>query len=112
MHLSLRKKPMFTIILLLSFIILLWGSLFVWFVSNGDSFVPLQASSTTPPRSFNPETTIARPKMMTPTPTIKLKRPNFETGMVFPQWQQNAYDVSGWQTGLQQIQAQTGARWV
>lgn len=112
MHLPLRKKPIFTIILLLSFIILLWGSLVVWFVSNGDSFVPSQSSGGTPSHNYSPETTIARPKSITPTPAIKLKRPNFETGMVFPQWQQNAYDTSGWQTGLQQIQTTTGARWI
>ncbi|HVB60341.1 MAG TPA: hypothetical protein VNE61_04030 [Ktedonobacteraceae bacterium] len=112
MRLSLRKKPVFTIILLLSFIILLWGSLLAWFVSNGDTFVPSQVSGGAPSHSYSPETTIARPKTITPTPTIKLKRPNFETGMVFPQWQQNAYSTSSWHTGLQQIQTQTGARWV
>lgn len=112
MHLSLRRKSIFTIILLLSFIVVLWGSLMIWFVSNGDSFVPGQPTGAAPSHNHGAETTIARPKTITPTPAIKLKRPDFETGMVFPQWQQNAYDVSGWQTGLQMIQAQTGARWV
>lgn len=112
MHLSLRRKPIFTIILLLSFIIILWGSLMIWFVSNGDSFVPSHPSGATPPHVHGAETTIARPKAITPTPTIKLKRPNFETGVVFPQWQPSAYDNNDWQTGLQLIQAQTGARWV
>ena len=112
MHLSLRRKPIFTIILLVSFIVILWGSLMIWFVSNGDSFIPGQPTGAAPSHNHSAETTIARPKTITPTPTIKLKRPDFETGMVFPQWQQNAYDVSGWQTGLQLIQAQTGARWV
>lgn len=113
MHLPLQKKPVFTVILLISFFILLWASLLVWFVSNGDSFVPQQASSPAhSSHNYGSETTIARPKSVTPTPALPLKRPNFETGMVFPQWQRNAYAVSGWQTGLRLIQAQTGARWV
>ena len=43
----------------------------------------------------------------------KSHRPDFQTGVVFPQWGQNAYgsDDTNWSNGLQQIQ-QTYAHWI
>jgi Glycoside Hydrolase Family 113 len=59
----------------------------------------------------------------TPTPGITVvptqppsyfARPNFEAGIVYPQWNQASYgpDDSAWQKALPVIQAQTGSRWL
>jgi hypothetical protein len=44
----------------------------------------------------------------------RLRRPDFQTGIVFPQWGTTAYsnDDLYWRIGLQDIQTQTRARWV
>lgn len=41
-------------------------------------------------------------------------RPDLATGMIFPQWGPEAYSPSdkNWTQGLQEIQAQTAARWI
>ncbi|MEO8972849.1 MAG: hypothetical protein ABI406_14770 [Ktedonobacteraceae bacterium] len=41
-------------------------------------------------------------------------RPNFQTGVVFPQWGKSGYGTedTNWQTGLSNIQHQTAAQWV
>ena len=45
---------------------------------------------------------------------VRMRRPTFQTGMIFPQWGINAYDTtdSNWQVGLNDIQTQTGAQWI
>lgn len=45
---------------------------------------------------------------------VRMRRPTFQTGMIFPQWGTNAYDTTdaNWQIGLNDIQTQTGARWI
>ena len=53
----------------------------------------------------------------TPTPTrpaIRYQRPDFEAGIVYPQWSQTSYGPAdtAWLQGLYDIQAQTGARWL
>ena len=45
---------------------------------------------------------------------VRMRRPYFQTGMVFPQWGSTAYsngDVN-WLTGLKDIQQQTAAQWI
>jgi hypothetical protein len=44
-------------------------------------------------------------------PTIKFKRPNFEAGIIFPQWTPDGYGKN-WQQQLPAIQTQSGARWM
>lgn len=46
--------------------------------------------------------------------TTYYQRPDFETGIVFPQWTHDAYgpDDPAWQQGLSDIQTQTGAHWI
>src|SRR2546421_12748105 len=47
-----------------------------------------------------------------PTPlAIHYQRPNFEAGIVFPQWSSDGYGTH-WQQQLPTIQKQTGARWI
>lgn len=53
----------------------------------------------------------------TPQPTQPAKyyqRPNFETGVVYPQWSQTSYgpNDTAWQNNLPGIQSQTAARWL
>ena len=45
---------------------------------------------------------------------IQMHRPDFQTGVVFPQWGSTAYtsDDPNWQTGLKDIQNQTAAQWI
>ncbi len=44
-------------------------------------------------------------------PDVHYKRPDFEAGIVFPQWTGNGY-ATNWQPQLLTIQKQTGARWI
>lgn len=74
------------------------------------------ATDTTPtPTSQITNTPISTPA---PTPTRAplppVPRPDFQRGMVFPQWSHDAYanDNSDWQHGLVAIQQQTAARWI
>jgi hypothetical protein len=53
----------------------------------------------------------------TPSPTQPAKyyqRPDFEAGVVYPQWSQTSYgpDDAAWQNNLPVIQSQTAARWL
>ena len=47
-------------------------------------------------------------------PVVRMHRPTFETGMIFPQWGQAAYSKgdANWSIGLSDIQQQTAAQWV
>ncbi len=47
-------------------------------------------------------------------PDVRMRRPDFQTGMIFPQWGGTAYSSNdaNWQTGLKEIQDQTGAQWI
>lgn len=44
----------------------------------------------------------------------KMQRPEFQTGVAFPQWGSRAYskEDTNWQVGLDDIRQQTGARWI
>jgi hypothetical protein len=48
------------------------------------------------------------------TPVLRPLRPTFQTGVIFPQWGTNAYDVTdqNWQIGLKDIANQTSAQWI
>jgi hypothetical protein len=44
----------------------------------------------------------------------RMQRPDFQTGMIFPQWGTAAYSTqdANWTIGLRDIQQQTGAQWI
>jgi hypothetical protein len=68
---------------------------------------PTVASST--PHVFESENNfVFRPP--TPTPT-HFKRPDFEAGIVFPQWTTDGYGTN-WQQQLPAIKTKSGARWI
>jgi hypothetical protein len=48
------------------------------------------------------------------TPAIPFAARDFEAGVAFPRWTTSGYsgDDAGWQTGLDEIQRQTGAQWI
>lgn len=65
----------------------------------------------------SPGTVIAAvqgPPTPSPTPYVQYSRPNFQTGVVFPQFGPNAYSSSNanYGIGLGEIRAQTAARWL
>lgn len=47
-------------------------------------------------------------------PVTRMHRPDFQTGMIFPQWGSTAYSASdaNWQLGLKDIGQQTAAQWI
>jgi hypothetical protein len=47
-------------------------------------------------------------------PEVRMRRPDFQTGMVFPQWGTTAYSSSdaNWRSGLKEILDQTAAQWI
>ena len=101
-----------SIAIFLSIIIILWISAAGWYVYNiyNNIFTaPSTPGGTTISPSHSPDTGISRPKE---TPSVTMKRPNFETGVVFPEWQPDGYSDDQWQTDLPQMKIQTGARWV
>lgn len=82
---------------------------YVYSIYNKIFAAPSTPGSITISPSHSPETGISGPKE---TPTVTMKRPNFETGIVFPEWQPDGYSNDQWQTDLPQMKIQTGARWV
>lgn len=56
-------------------------------------------------------TPISENNLVSKKPPIHFKRPNFEAGIVFPQWTPDGYG-SNWQQQLPTIQSQTSARWM
>src|SRR5262249_53056160 len=67
----------------------------------------------TVPGTATPIPTSIPTAIPTSTP-VPLARPTLQTGMVFPRWVPDSYGPrdTGWTTGLQDVQRQTGARWV
>lgn len=72
--------------------------------------------------SSSSPTSLGRPSLAVPTstplptatPIVTYSRPNFQTGVIFPQWGAAGYGEAdpNWRTGLTEIQQQTAARWV
>ncbi len=68
------------------------------------------------PTEAAPATSTASIPMPTPTRAAlpPVARPDFQRGMVFPEWSHDAYSNkdTAWQQGLVAIQQQTAARWI
>ncbi len=114
MQSSISTKSRFLIITLIFLVCLAFVG---WFI-GGKLITPTapgnggnsgnQGNATAP--HFAPETAIALPRVVSNANTGK--RANFESGVVLPEWQPDGFSSSSYQTGLQQISAQTGARWI
>ncbi len=106
-----------SLFLMLIIVMLLCASFLAWFLIRENALndpATSHAGGNSPARSaFAPESSFARPKSVPPTIAPKnVKRPDFQAGMVFPEWDATLYSSPAWQAGLQQIQAQTGAWWI
>jgi hypothetical protein len=67
---------------------------------------PLTSASTGHP--------VSRMPTATDTPIVTYSRPDFQTGVVFPQWGASGYSDADpdWSAGLAEIRQQTAARWI
>ncbi len=68
----------------------------------------------THPSGFYPYQTKVAERDQDASPVVRMHRPTFETGMIFPQWGQTAYSKGdpNWSIGLSDMQQQTAAQWV
>ena len=107
-----RSKHVYFIALILMVLgVLLQGLL----LSGHIPFVHLsQFRGHSAPLPFQQYQTVVASRDQNTTPVIRMRRPNFQTGIIFPQWGTNAYDSTdkNWQVGLKDIQNQTSAQWI
>ncbi len=100
----------------IAFILMMLGVLLQGLLLSGHiPFVHLsQFRSHATPLPFQQYQTVVASRDQNTTPVLRMQRPNFQTGMIFPQWGTNAYDSTdkNWQVGLNDIENQTSAQWI
>ncbi len=100
----------------IAFILMVLGVLLQGLLLSGHiPFVHLsQFRSHATPLPFQQYQTVVASRDQNTTPVLRMQRPNFQTGMIFPQWGTNAYDSTdkNWQVGLNDIENQTSAQWI
>ncbi len=100
----------------ISFILMMLGSLLqVLLLSGHIPFVHLsQLRSQATPLPYQQYQTVVASRDENITPVLRMQRPTFQTGIIFPQWGTNAYDTTdkNWQIGLNDIENQTSAQWI
>ena len=100
----------------IAFILMVLGVLIQGLLLSGHiPFVHLsQFRSHATPLPFQQYQTVVASRDQNTTPVLRMQRPNFQTGMIFPQWGTNAYDSTdkNWQVGLNDIENQTSAQWI
>ena len=100
----------------IAFILMVLGVLLQGLLLSGHiPFVHLsQFRAHSAPLPFQQYQTVVASRDQNTTPVIRMRRPNFQTGIIFPQWGTNAYDSTdkNWQVGLKDIQQQTSAQWI
>ena len=100
----------------IAFILIVLGVLLQGLLLSGHiPFVHLsQFRSHATPLPFQQYQTVVASRDQNTTPVLRMQRPNFQTGMIFPQWGTNAYDSTdkNWQVGLNDIENQTSAQWI
>ncbi len=100
----------------IAFILMVLGVLIQGLLLSGH--IPLvhlsQFRSHATPLPFQQYQTVVASRDQNTTPVLRMQRPNFQTGMIFPQWGTNAYDSTdkNWQVGLNDIENQTSAQWI
>ncbi len=100
----------------IAFILMVLGVLLQGLLLSGH--IPLvhlsQFRSHATPLPFQQYQTVVASRDQNTTPVLRMQRPNFQTGMIFPQWGTNAYDSTdkNWQVGLNDIENQTSAQWI
>jgi len=100
----------------ISFILMVLGILLQGLLLNGHiPFIHLsQFRPHATPLPFQQYQTVVASRDQNTTPVLRMQRPDFQTGIIFPQWGTDAYDSTdkNWQVGLNDIQNQTSAQWV
>lgn len=99
-------------------VLMVLGVLFQWLLISGhvpfSHFVSIHADAHSGLSvSLGPQPTISKRDLHAQV-VARMLRPNFQTGVIFPQWGTTAYgdNDANWQIGLKDIQQQTGAQWV
>ncbi|HXZ03595.1 MAG TPA: hypothetical protein VEH81_02125, partial [Ktedonobacteraceae bacterium] len=100
----------------ISFIFMVMGVFLQGLLLSGHiPFVHLsQFRAYSTPLPFQQYQTVVASRDQNITPVLRMQRPAFQTGMIFPQWGTNAYDSTdkNWQIGLNDIANQTSAQWI
>ena len=100
----------------ISFILMVLGLLLQGLLLSGHiPFVHLsQFQSQAKPLPYQQYQTVVASRDENMTPVLRMQRPTFQTGIIFPQWGTNAYDTTdkNWQIGLNDIENQTSAQWI
>jgi hypothetical protein len=100
----------------ISFILMILGLLLQGLLLSGHiPFVHLsQFRTQAKPLPYQQFQTVVASRDENMTPVLRMQRPTFQTGIIFPQWGTNAYDTTdkNWQIGLNDIENQTSAQWV
>jgi len=98
----------YTMMFLVMAILLFTGWQLFNYAEKTPGYTPPSKTGMAPNRDGSQERRASKP---TPWPTNHYKRPNFEAGIVFPQWSADGYGLN-WQQQLPTIHTQTGARWM
>jgi len=100
----------------ISFILMMLGILLQGLLLSGHiPFIHLsQFLTQAKPLPYQQYQTVVASRDENMTPVLRMQRPTFQTGIIFPQWGTNAYDTTdkNWQIGLNDIENQTSAQWV
>ena len=100
----------------ISFILMISGLLLQGLLLSGHiPFVHLsQFRTQAKPLPYQQYQTVVASRDENMTPVLRMQRPTFQTGIIFPQWGTNAYDTTdkNWQIGLNDIENQTSAQWI
>src|SRR5260370_37339041 len=78
-----------------------------------DNFTSYAARQVMKPQKVNSATHVSdnEDRVVSRRPQVHFKRPDFEAGIVCPEWTPDGYGAK-WQQQLPTIQTQTGARWI
>src|SRR5260370_16648290 len=78
-----------------------------------DNFKSSAARQVMKPQTVNSATHVSdnEDRVVSRRPQVHYKRPDFEAGIVFPEWTPDGYGAK-WQQQLPAIQTQSGARWM
>ena len=100
----------------ISFILMMLGILLQGLLLSGHiPFIHLsQFRTQAKPLPFQQYQTVVASRDENITSVLRMQRPTFQTGIIFPEWGTNAYDTTdkNWQIGLNDIENQTSAQWV
>jgi len=100
----------------ISFILMVLGLLLQGLLLSGHiPFIHLsQFRTQADPLPYQQYQTVVASRDERMTPVLRMQRPSFQTGIIFPQWGTNAYDTTdkNWQIGLNDIGTQTSAQWI